>query len=67
MTAGQPSSVPGWDCHRLGAALIFFSHYQGYVSFHCQTYGKPLMRLTLLLLNMQVVSKQVRLAVVMNT
>lgn len=69
MTAGQPRSVAGWDCHRLGTALIFFFfyQYQGYVSFHSQTYGKPLMSLTLLLLNMQVVSKQVKLAVVMNT
>lgn len=24
MTAGQPRSVAGWDCHRLGTALIFF-------------------------------------------
>lgn len=68
MAAGQPRSrsVAGWDCQRLGIALVF-SQYQGYVSFHCQTYGKPLMRLTLLLLNMQVVPKQVKLAVVMNT
>lgn len=47
--------------------FIFFSQYQSYVSFHCQTYGQPLMRLTLLLLNMQVVLKQVKLAIVMNT
>lgn len=25
MMAGQPCGVAGWDCHRLGTALIFFT------------------------------------------
>lgn len=25
MTAGQPRSMAGWDCQRLGIALIFFT------------------------------------------
>lgn len=83
MAAGQPSGRSGslrlgeelGRVGSLGKSLgtayscksLFLSQYQSYVSFHCQTYGQPLMRLTLLLLNMQVVLKQVKLAMVMNT